>query len=140
MTRTELEKHANEFYSKIPRPPDPAGWTHDIASGLSTWTPCMYRLLGLPVGDGRPPKGLGFSLYSPESQAVIEAVTAVAYKQDGGCYSVPANIRHSAGHYIFVRVRAHVSSVAGIPSLVTGTMELIQGHERLVANAPPPLS
>lgn len=136
MTRTQLERLAARRYSTIDAPGQPVGWSYDIGSGLSTWSPGLYRLLGLPVGDGHPPADFGLSRYSPESLAVIRSVSAAAEAQDGGSYDVPLYMRHEAGHYIPVRVIGRVTSINGVPSVVNGTIQLLR--QRLAVNAPFP--
>lgn len=136
MTRAELEKLAAKRYSAVVVPGEPVGWTYDIASGLSTWTPGIYLMLGMPVGDGHPPANFGLSRYSPESRAVMEAVSAAAEAQDGGSYDVPVYMRHELGHYVLVRVTGRVTSIGGVPAVVNGTVQQIEA--RMAVNAPFP--
>lgn len=136
MTRAELEKLAAKRYSAIDVPGEPVGWTYDIESGLSTWTPGIYLMLGMPVGDGHPPANFGLSRYSPESRAVMEAVAAAAEAQDGGSYDVPVYMLHELGHYILVRVTGRVTSIGGVPAVVNGTIQQIA--MRMAVNAPYP--
>jgi len=136
VTRTQLERLAAKRYSTIDAPGEPVGWSYDIESGLSTWSPGLYRLLGLPVGDGHPPAGFGLSRYSPESLAVMRTVSAAAEAQDGGSYDVPLYMRHESGHYIPVRVIGRVTSINGVPAVVIGTVQLIR--QRMAVNAASP--
>ena len=136
MTRAELERLAAKRYREIEVPGEPVGWTYDIESGMSTWTPGIYLMLGMPVGDGHPPANFGLSRYSPESRAVMEAVSAAAEAQDGGSYDVPVYMRHELGHYILVRVTARVTSIGGVPAIVNGTIQQIA--LRMAVNAPFP--
>ena len=82
----------------------------------------MYEILGLPIGDGHPPKGFGLALYTPDSRERITAAMAEACQYDGGRIDLDLSIRHGAGHYVPVRVQGIVRFLNGQPAYLDGTM------------------
>lgn len=88
----------------------------------------MYEILGLPLGDGHPPKGFGMALYSPDSRARLEAATAEAMPYDGGRIDLDLSIRHAAGYYIDVRVTGAVRHIGNSPAFLEGTMAELEKY------------
>ena len=95
---------------------------HDLRQGVNSWSPEMYRILGLPVGDGHPPPGFGMALYSRESQVRLKAAMAEALKRDGGRVDIDLSISHSGGFRINVHVVGVVTFEGGVPAWLDATM------------------
>ena len=128
MTRGELERAIADRCAQL-RPTDPCGWCYDMVANVSTWTPCMYRLLGLPQGDGKPSTDHWLSLYTPDSRERVIAASVAAVAHDGGTFDAALSIRHSSGSYLSVRVVGRVTFQNGQPAFVDGTMTELRQYQ-----------
>lgn len=120
MVREKLERIIESRVAA--RPKEVGTCCHDLRQGITTWSPTMYEMLGLPVGDGHPPAGFGMALYSRESQVRLEAALAEAMKHDGGRVALDLAIRHADGYCINVHVAGVVTYEDGAPAWVDATM------------------
>ena len=120
MQREELDRLISERYAR--RGEELATCCHDLRTGMTSWSPGMYRVLGLPLGDGHPPKGFGLALYSRESKIRLEAAVAEATQRHGGRLDLELTIQHAGGHYIGVRVVGVVTFESSVPAYLDATM------------------
>ena len=109
---------------------EPATWVYDYGTGVSTWTPRVFQILGMPLDSAPMPCGYMLSRYSPESRDRLLAAVGAA-QEAGGAFCVDVDILPATGPYIAVRLDGRVTLAQGKPAYSTGTMTLLR--ERVAA-------
>ena len=128
MLRDDLEQRINKRLAL--RCGEPATWVYDYRSEVSTWTPRIFQILGLPLDSPPIPCGYLVARYSPESRDRLMAAVGAA-QISGGTFSVDVEIQQVTGIYVPVRLAGRVSLANGKPAYSTGTMTLLR--ERMAA-------
>lgn len=109
---------------------EPATWVYDYRTQVSTWTPRIFQILGLPLDAAPLACDYLVSRYSPESRERLMAALVVA-NASGGTFCIDMEILPASGPYIAVRLAGRVTLAQGQPAYSTGTMALLR--ERMAA-------
>lgn len=105
-------------------------WEWNPAVNLTTWSPRLAEMIGLPPdelqGEGTP---LTDAIHPDDVPRIAEAVEH--HVRHGGLYDVEFRMRHTAGHYIIVRSKGQAETdAAGEITRMAGSLEDIT-KERL---------
>jgi PAS domain-containing protein len=130
MTRAALERLVHERYSRLAAAPEIAGWSLDLKTTVVSWSPGIYRILGIPNAGQERPRGIAAKMMTPESAARFEASIAEATALDGASFDLELDIRHDDGFIVPIRVTGVSRHFDGIPAYIAGTMRLARQPQK----------
>lgn len=108
-------------------------WAWDVASGEVSWSPELYRVLGLELGAVKPTPELFFRNVHPEDLAAARQALDRAVR-DTGTLDSEYRIRTDAGEVRAVHARGQVLlDERGAPSKLIGTVQDVTEGKQLQA-------
>lgn len=117
---SDLEEHRN-LLRRSQRVARIGGWEYDPDTDTARGTEELYRILGLPVGEGFS-LGTGLDFYAPEAQPLVaEAIQRCLTEGVSFDHEVP--IVRTDGERRWVRVRGQATRVDGEVRRLTGTLQ-----------------
>ena len=105
------------------------GWEYDLATGTTTWTDEVYRVVGLDRGSHPPEPAHALAAYDAESTPLIDA----AFRRlvaDGQPWDLELGLLRGDGERIWVRVIGRPTIERGRVVRVSGTISDVSDRRR----------
>lgn len=83
-------------------------WALDLSSGIASWCPYLYELLGREVGDYPTEEGGWFSLVHPLDQERVRKHMEEALSGNNALYDMDLRMRHAAGYWIKLHSKSRI--------------------------------
>lgn len=115
-------------------------WAYEISSGIASWCPHFYEMLGRDLGDYPIEEGGWFSLVHPLDQERVRKHMEEALTDNNALYDIELRMRHALGYWIKIHSKGrvvdldkdgHPKRILGMVTYLGDAQSILDGDENI---------